>query len=208
MRYFTLFVLGAVLGSFSVVAAPPGQADVVNGKKRAEGACLACHGAGGNGMAGMFPRLAGQHMAYSYREAVAIINGTRTFGQSTAMRSSRELVGLTDQDLLDVAAYYARQKTKAGKSGADPNAIVLGKRLYHVGKLERKIAACAACHGANGAGIPDIFPRVAPQHAEYTKTQLYAYRSGARKHVMMDSVIATLSDDEIHALADYLQGLH
>ena len=208
MRYFSLTVLGVVLGAVPVMAAPPGQADVVRGKKRAESACLACHGVNGNSMAGMFPRLAGQHMGYGFREAVAIKNGTRAYGQSTAMHSSRELAGLTDRDLLDAAAFYAVQKPKAGKVSSDPNVMRLGRRLYHVGKVERKVASCAACHGANGAGIPDIFPRVAPQHADYSKTQLYAYRSGARKHVMMDSVVAALSDDEIHALAVYLQGLH
>ncbi len=208
MRYFTLTVLGVVLGSFSVVAAPPGQADVVKGKKRAESACLACHGVNGNSVVGMFPRLAGQHMLYSYQQARAIKNGTRTYGQSFAMQSASELAHLTDQDMLDAAAYYALQQPKTGKNRSDSNSVALGRKLYHAGKPERKLAACAACHGANGAGIPDIFPRVAPQHADYTKIQLNAYRSGARKHVMMDSSVVTLSDEEINALADYLQGLH
>ncbi len=208
MRYFMLTVLGVVLGSFSVVAAPPGQADVAKGKNLAESACLACHGVKGNSTVGIFPRLAGQHMAYAYQQAIAIKMGTRKYGQSAAMQSSSELAGLTNQDMLNAAAYYAVQRPKSGKMSADPNRVALGRKLHHVGNLARKVAACAACHGASGAGIPDIFPRIAPQHADYTKIQLNAYRAGERKHVMMDSVVAALSDEEINAVADYLQGLH
>jgi cytochrome c553 len=83
----------------------------------------------------------------------------------------------------------------------------LGLR-YRGGIQERNIAACAGCHSPNGAGIPAQYPRLAGQHADYTTTQLTAFRDGKRGNsIQMTQVAAKLNDREIKAVADYIAGL-
>jgi len=70
------------------------------------------------------------------------------------------------------------------------------------------VPPCASCHSPNGAGIPAQFPRLAGQHAEYNLIQLKAFRSGERANAPMMRVIASkMSDQEMEAVADYVQGL-
>jgi cytochrome c553 len=72
----------------------------------------------------------------------------------------------------------------------------------------KNIAACAGCHSPNGAGIPAQYPRLAGQHADYTTTQLTAFRDGKRGNsIQMTQVAAKLNDREIKAVADYIAGL-
>jgi cytochrome c553 len=84
----------------------------------------------------------------------------------------------------------------------------MGERIYRGGIQERNIAACAGCHSPNGAGIPAQYPRLAGQHADYTTTQLTAFRDGKRGNsIQMTQVAAKLNDREIKAVADYIAGL-
>jgi cytochrome c553 len=72
----------------------------------------------------------------------------------------------------------------------------------------KNIAACAGYHSPNGAGIPAQYPRLAGQHADYTTTQLTAFRDGKRGNsIQMTQVAAKLNDREIKAVADYIAGL-
>jgi cytochrome c553 len=72
------------------------------------------------------------------------------------------------------------------------------------------VPACASCHGPAGAGIPAQFPRLAGQHAEYTVSQLKLFRSGERENdpsKMMRMIATRMSDQDMAAVADYIQGL-
>jgi cytochrome c553 len=74
--------------------------------------------------------------------------------------------------------------------------------------MATKVPACASCHGANGAGLPKQFPRLSGQHSEYTLTQLRNFRTGDRANAPMMMTIATkMTDAEMAAVADYIQGL-
>ena len=84
----------------------------------------------------------------------------------------------------------------------------MGEKIYRGGIADRNIAACAACHSPNGAGIPAQYPRLAGQHAAYTEAQLKAFRDGVRKNnLQMTGVAAKLNDREIKAVSDYIAGL-
>ena len=73
---------------------------------------------------------------------------------------------------------------------------------------DRQVPACAACHSPNGAGIPIQYPRLGGQHADYTSSQLVAFRDGVRKNsVPMTGVAAKMNDREIKAVSDYIAGL-
>ena len=107
-------------------------------------------------------------------------------------------------------SYFAAQKAK---DGAAKNAatIALGRQLYRGGDVGRGLAACAACHGPTGAGLPAQFPRLAGQYADYTEAQLKAFRVGERANDAnrsMRTIAEKLSDAEIKAVSDYIAGLH
>ena len=119
---------------------------------------------------------------------------------------------LSEQDMLDVAAYFAAQKPTP--KGADPALVSRGQQIYRGGVPERGIAACIACHGPGGHGNPfAAYPRIGGQHSAYVAKTLQEYASGDRRsdvdaNQMMRNVAALLLEDEIRALASYVQGLN
>ena len=84
----------------------------------------------------------------------------------------------------------------------------LGEQIYRGGVAERQIPACAGCHSPTGAGIPAQYPRLGGQHAEYTESQLNAFRSGQRaNNAQMMTIAGKMKDSEIKAVSDYIAGL-
>ena len=115
---------------------------------------------------------------------------------------------LSDEDIEDLAAYFSAQ-TLRPTGEVEPSKLALGQRLYRGGDPARGIAACSGCHGPTGRGNPGAgYASIQGQHAVYAAAQLRAYRSGERKtNQMMSGVAAKLSDDDIDALASYVQGM-
>jgi cytochrome c553 len=194
-----------LLGSVVALSAQAQEGSVEAGRTKSS-TCAACHGADGNSVTPDWPMLAGQHASYIARQLRAFKNGERT---DVAMKPFADL--LSDQDVLDVAAFFAAQ-TPTPK-GADPALVNLGQQIYRGGVPERGIAACIACHGPEGTGNPlAAYPRISGQHAAYTIKQLNAYarderRSDVEVNQMMRNIAELLIEDEIRALASYIQGL-
>jgi cytochrome c553 len=114
---------------------------------------------------------------------------------------------LSDDDMRNIAFWLASKAAKPGFAN-DKQAVALGERIYRGGIADRQVPACASCHSPNGAGLPSQYPRLAGQHADYTSTQLLAYRDGGRKNnAQMPMVAAKLNDREIKAVSDYIAGL-
>ena len=166
--------------------------------------CVACHGVNGNSANPEWPNLAGQHVQYLTKQLHAFKSGAR---QNPLM--SPMAVGLSDDDIEDLAAYYSSQ-TLTGLE-ADPSKVALGERLFLGGDPKTGVAACAACHGPGGDGNPAaLYPLVHGQHSTYIEAQLKAYRAGARQtdqNQMMRNITSTMSDEQIAAVASYIQGL-
>ena len=167
--------------------------------------CGACHGQDGNSPAGAFPSLAGQGEKYLYKQMVDIKDGRRSAVTMTGL-----LDGYSDQQIMDIAAYYASQQTKVGAASAD--LVALGEKVYRAGIARKNIAACTACHSPNGNGNrAAAFPALSGQWPEYTIAQLKAFRSGERNNDgesrMMRLTAMDLSDKEIEAVSSYLYGL-
>jgi cytochrome c553 len=197
-----VFGLGLPLSFGSAAALAEGN--VENGQALSI-TCAACHGMDGNSSANPeWPSLAGQHAEYILRQLQYFKSGER---QDPLM--SPMVIPLSDQDMVDLAAYFAAQ-TPLGLE-ADPDKVALGQRLYRGGDAEAGIAACAACHGPAGKGNPTAqYPSLHGQHATYIEIQLKAYRADARQtdpNRMMRDVARTLSDEQIAAVASYVQGL-
>jgi cytochrome c553 len=202
---------GAGIGSaHAATAAPAGQApaaargDPAKGQVIAGQVCAGCHAPDGNSAIPANPVLAGQHAAYTARQLANFKSGERKNAIMVGFASA-----LSPQDMLDVGAYYARQPAKP-RPANDKELALLGQRLYRAGKAEVGLPACAGCHSPNGAGIPAQYPRLAGQHAEYTVSQLRAFRAGERSNDMnkvMRTIASRLSDREMQALAEYVSGL-
>ena len=114
---------------------------------------------------------------------------------------------MTDAEMQDLAAYFAKQKTTLAKAKSN-GAGSLGEKIYRGGIAATGVPACAACHGAAGAGLPKQYPRLSAQHADYNLQQLRTFRTGERANApMMMAIAAKMTDAEMQAVADYMQGL-
>lgn len=169
--------------------------------------CAACHGLDGNSPNPVWPSLAGQHAAYITRQIEAFKTGEREDALMSSFAGQ-----LNDADTADVAAFFESQVRQP--RGADPALIELGERVYQAGDADRGIPGCIACHGPAGNGNPLAgYPVVSGQHATYVANTLRAYANGTRRsdasvNNMMQEIAVGLSDEEIDAVASYLQGLH
>lgn len=205
-----LLLLGLSLGMTSAALAaevkPAGDAEA--GKEQTV-VCSACHGADGNGTA-PFPKLAGQSEKYLYKQLVDIRDGARSVPTMAGL-----LDGKANEELADIAAFYAAQQRSGGQ--ADPELVALGEKIYRAGVAERRVAACKACHSPTGEGNgPAGYPALAGQYPQYVADQLRAYRKGFEDPsgrtndgdtMIMRRNAFGLSDMEIEAVASYVAGL-
>jgi len=197
-----LLALSAPLSHASTEAPKSAKPDLVAGEAKFTAACAACHGADGNSGSPANPKLSQQHPEYLVKQLREFKAGVRKNAVMQGMAA-----GLSDEDMKNIAHWLATKKAKPGFA-KDKELVALGERIFRGGIADRQVAACAGCHGPNGAGIPAQYPRLSGQHADYTAAQLIAYRDGGRQNsVQMTQVSAKLNDREIRALADYIAGL-
>jgi cytochrome c553 len=197
------FVAACAVGLMSAVTAYA-AGDASKGSTIANQVCMACHGADGNSAITMYPKLAGQHPEYISKQLNNFKSGERKNAVMAGM-----VTNLSQEDMDNLGAYYAAQTPKDGQAKSNGKGSV-GEKIYKAGILGKGVPACASCHGPAGAGVPVQFPRLAGQHAEYTVAQLQTFRSGERANdaaKMMRSISANLTDQEMAAVADYIQGL-
>ena len=194
--------------------------DAVAGQSKAS-TCAACHGADGNSSDAMYPRIAGQAERSSAQQMALIATGQRG-GMAVAMIPFVQ--DLSAQDMRDIGAFFATQKSGAGL--ADDTLITegpyrgmkfyeVGQRLFRGGDAARGIPACLACHGPAGNGNPGpAYPHVGGQWQEYSARRLEEYRTGTTQEKdpthfnIMAQVANRLTDQEIQSLATFMQGLH
>jgi len=207
-RWLMALVAGA-LGTSAAAAQGVSAADLAKAQQTATRVCAACHGADGNSTLAPNPALAGQHAEYTLKQ----LTNFRPRDDKPAERPSAVMAGmvanLSVDDLRDLAAYFETQKP-VPRMARDAELVKLGQAIYRGGILSKNVAACSACHGPNGSGIPSQFPRLAGQLSDYTAAQLRAFRSGERANDpnrMMRAVADKLSDREITAVAEYIAGL-
>lgn len=204
-----LVLVAALLAAPSAWA--EGKADPFTGGSAEAGAgkaavCGACHGPGGNSSNPEWPKLAGQHSGYIFDQLQLLKSGERN-----APVMMPQATNLSEQDMRDVAAYFAAQSATPGV--ASPDAVKLAQPLYRAGDAKRGLPACAACHGPQGHGNAAAkYPRIGGQHAKYAAASLRRLKgeTGSKRAqtATMADIAAKLSDAEIDALASYINGLH
>ena len=208
-RMLAALAAAGLMWAAPAVAQDAAKPDLAKGEQLAKQVCAACHGADGNSVAPANPKLAGQHAGYLYKQ----LANFKAQGDRRAARENVLMAGmvapLSDADMRALAAYYPSQKLKPAAAG-DKDLAALGQKIWRGGIAERSVAACAGCHGPDGAGIPGQYPRLAGQFAEYVDAQLKLFRAGGRANDpsgMMRGVAARMSDEEIKAVAEYAAGL-
>jgi len=185
------------------------------GKEKAA-ACVSCHGDNGNSLVSTFPKLAQQHSSYLIKQLQSFKDGTR----KNPMMSSIAM-GLTDEDMVDIAAYYAEQEVsanqlpvlddedeeekKADSKNTIQTIIAQGSDLYRNGDLTREVSACIACHGPFGEGNkPAAFPLIKSQHADYLIKTLTDFKTDLRSNNpenMMHMIAKKMTEEEIKAVS-------
>jgi cytochrome c553 len=215
-RYFVRTVLMLFAGATIVVVAPgttaqpvtikPGATDdlraaygtaveVGEGKRVAEASCARCHGINGISNTAGVPHLAGQRPAYLHLELRAYQTGARG---DNAMDGAVKF--LSDDALVRVAAYYASLEPAqpvamdGAKVTAKPDPVQAGKAAA---------AGCAGCHGEGGISKMPGTPSLVGLDPKYLLAAMNGYKSGRRKHDMMKSLLAAVSDAELNNIALY-----
>jgi cytochrome c553 len=180
------------------------QGDVEAGKEKSA-TCVACHGADGNSASDLYPKIAGQHKSYLEKQLLQFKSGERDNAIMLGM-----VAALSEQDMKDLAAYYASQEATPETVSAE--IAVAGRDLYMGGDKQRGIPACSACHGPRGNGLELAqFPKISNQHPAYIKAQLEGFRSKMRNNDpngMMVDIAAKLTDADIELLSKYISALH
>lgn len=204
-RYLRAAICGVALGLLALLTGSAYAGDAGRGEEKSV-TCAACHGADGNSINPEWPSIAGQNENYLIRSIKSFKDGTR---DNVLMTPQANM--LSDQDIEDLAAYFAAQTAK--RRTADPSLVSQGERLYRGGDRNKGVSACIGCHGPNGHGNPGAgYPALAGQHATYTANQLLAYRGSNRQsdiavNQIMRNISALMSDDDIKAVSSYIQGL-
>jgi cytochrome c553 len=177
--------------------------DPAAGKAKSQ-TCVACHGADGNSRNAQFPKIAELGAPYIYKQLVDYKEGRRVNAVMAGI-----VAGLSDQDMRDLAAYFANQTRTGGV--ADESQVGLGELVYRGGNSATGVPACSGCHAPTGVGNPAAqFPGLAGQHSEYVVTQLHAFARGERANdagQMMRNIASKLSEKEIQAVAEFVAGL-
>jgi cytochrome c553 len=195
-----------ILGAPAIAAAAEGKAaakpDLAKGQVTATAVCGACHTSDGSRGLPANPILAGQHADCLVKQLTEFKAGKRQNAIMNGMAAA-----LSEDDVRNVAAYFSGKSAQPG-AARNKDSFRQGERIWRGGIAEKKVPACAGCHGPSGTGIPAQFPRLAGQHREYLESQMTAFRSGGRANsAQMTAIAANLSDAEIKAVADYAAGL-
>jgi len=218
-----LLALSLALAFTSTSGILHAEGNISSGKEKAA-ACVSCHGDNGNSLVSSFPKLAQQHSSYLIKQLQAFKNSTR----KNPMMSSIAM-GLTDEDMVDIAAYYAEQEVsvnqlpvlddededqKPAATGGEKKTddkdkiqtiIAQGSDLYRNGDLTREVSACIACHGPFGEGNkPAGYPLLKSQHADYLIKTLTDFKTDERSNNpenIMHMTAKKMTDEEIKAVS-------
>lgn len=209
----TSFAANGAAGPAKPDAAKGGQLFDQGDASRGIIACASCHGAAGNSTIPVNPNLAAQPHEYLAKQLAdfKIKEGAKTpvrngpDGNPSAMTAMVQ--NLTPADMQNVALYLAMQPLKEPATAGHENLVELGQKIWRGGLPDRNVPACAACHSANGAGIPGQYPRLSGQFPVYIEEQLKLFRSGDRKNDVMHAIADRMSDADIKAVSDYAAGL-
>lgn len=201
-------IIGLFLFSMCIIPMIGLASEEVERGKLLSVSCAPCHGADGNTAVSQWPKLAGQHKRYLFSQMLAFKDKEKKARENPVMEPIVQ--SMSEEDMAAVSAYYASLSNIHGDVPSEY--VELGRQIYRGGLQAKNLAACTACHGPAGKGIPSAkFPLLSGQNVEYLIQQIKAYRDGTRKtdpNKIMRDIANKMSDEEITAVAYYVHGLH
>jgi cytochrome c553 len=201
--------LGMTLAACAVSSVAVRAADVSpdlgrSAQQQVETTCANCHGVSGRSISPTFPNLAAQTVPYLEAQLRAFRDQTRADPDALSFMWGMASQ-LNDATIEAISTYYAAQAPARAKTG-DAKLTARGKQIFEEGVTSQGVPACATCHGPQARG-DNIFPRLAGQHADYLVKQALAIQRGLRAAPVMHEVIKDLSQDQMRAVATYLESL-
>ena len=185
----------------------PAYSDVEKGKELSA-SCAACHGDDGISLNPVWPKLAGQNPKYLASQLHEFKKGPNGNRNNAVMYGIA--VNLSDQDIEDLSEYYSSLKSTVGLTKDEY--LELGRNIYRGGNMEIKMQACISCHGPNGQGNYAVaIPMLSGQHSQYTFQQLKNFQTSMRSNdynKMMRNIVHRMTDEEMKAVASYIEGLY
>ena len=185
----------------------PAYSDVEKGKELSA-SCAACHGDDGISLNPVWPKLAGQNPKYLASQLHEFKKGPDGNRNNAVMYGIA--VNLSDQDIEDLSEYYSSLKSSVGLTKDEY--LELGRNIYRGGNMEIKMQACISCHGPNGQGnYAAAIPMLSGQHSQYTFQQLKNFQTSMRSNdynKMMRNIVHRMTDEEMKAVASYIEGLY
>ena len=175
-------------------------------QKIVKNVCMACHGMDGNSLNGKIaPKIAAQNARYLTIQLNKFKDGIRKNALMQGIAAS-----LSAEDMDNLGIYFSEQKLQL--SAATSNGVgSMGEKIFRAGIKDSGVPACASCHGPAGHGVPNLYPRLNAQHSDYILSQLNHFRVLEDKpgtvYAPMRAISVKLTEQEMKAVADYIQGL-
>jgi cytochrome c553 len=147
------------------------------------GPCGGCHGPRGISIDAATPTLASQDGDY-------LVDSTKAYGKTRRNAvMERAVLGLSDTDIQNIAAFYVVQKSRPAEQG---QALVQ--------ELTEK---CNRCHGADTSNPALAIPNIRAQDKDYLVMALRAYRDDRRQSSVMHKMSLPYGDSVIESLASF-----
>ena len=204
MKFQRQLLVGSLL---AIVLINPAYSDVAKGKELS-GSCVACHGENGISLNPVWPKLAGQNPKYLATQLHEFKKGPEGNRNNAVMYGIA--MTLSDSDINNLSDYYASLKPTVGVVKDDY--LELGRNIYRGGNMDIKMQACMSCHGPNGQGnYAAAIPMLSGQHSQYTYQQLKKFQASTRSNdynKMMRNIVHRMTDEEMKAVASYIEGLY
>ena len=169
-------------------------------------ACTSCHGREGRaGPDGYYPRIAGKPAGYLYAQLLHFREGRRHYGLMAGL-----LETLSDEYLFDIARHFADQDLPyppPPRPSAPEEVLKRGEQLATHGDPERRVPACANCHGKALTGVTPNVPGLLGLPRDYLNAQLGAWRTGQRRALAPDcmaEIARRLSPEDLSAVTAWL----
>jgi len=131
------------------------------------------------------PTLAGQDAKYFIKAMTHYKDGTRNY-----QKMFEAVEGLSEQDVLDLATYYAAQEPRR-------------RDVRMPLKSTEWITRCERCHGIDGNSSDPRYPMLAGQDETYLGNMMKSYATGALENSTMYAMAASLSEMDIKRIAAY-----
>ena len=169
-------------------------------------ACTQCHGREGRaGPDGYYPRIAGKPAGYLYNQLLHFREGRRHYGLMAGL-----LETLSDDYLFEIAQHFSALDVPyppPQPAAVPPELLQRGRTIAHQGEPDRRIPACAACHGKALTGVLPNVPGLLGLPRDYLNAQLGAWRTGQRRAVSPDcmaEIARRLSPEDLSAVTAFL----